>query len=148
MTILSEEEILKFRHETRGTAKKTHFNNAGASLPPDDVVETIINYLKEEAAIGGYEAEFKYKEQIDNTYVSIAKLINADKNEIAVVENASTAWILAFYGINFTPGDEIITCEMEYVTNLIGLLHAQETHGIVIKVIPNDKQGNFPWKHL
>ncbi len=147
-TVLSEKDIQKLRNETNGTTNKIHFNNAGASLSPDVVVETITSYLREEAAIGGYEAEFKYKDQLDNTYTSIAKLINAEKNEIAVVENASTGWILAFYGINFQPGDEIITCEMEYVTNLIGLLHAQKTQGIKIKVIPNDESGNFSLEEL
>jgi selenocysteine lyase/cysteine desulfurase len=78
---------------------KIHFNNAGSSLPPDEVVETVIAYLREEAAVGGYEAEYKYREQLENTYASIARLINAEKDEIALVENASIAWTLAFKGI-------------------------------------------------
>jgi cysteine desulfurase/selenocysteine lyase len=122
---------------------KIHFNNAGSSLPPDEVVDTVIAYLKEEAAIGGYEAEYKYKDQLANTYTSIATLINAEKDEIALVENASMAWTLAFKGISFEKGDEVITGEMEYVTNLLGLLEYQKTHGIEIKMIPNDEQGNF-----
>jgi len=32
---------------------------------------------------------------------------------------------------------------MEYVTNVIGFLNAQKSHGVKIKVIPNDDQGNF-----
>ncbi len=59
----TEQEINKFRSETRGTAEKIHFNNAGSSLPPDEVVRTVIDYLNDEAAIGsGYEAEYKYRE--------------------------------------------------------------------------------------
>jgi cysteine desulfurase/selenocysteine lyase len=49
---LTEQEIQQLRAETKGTAEKIHFNNAGASLPPDVVVDTVINYLKEEALIG------------------------------------------------------------------------------------------------
>ena len=140
---LSEQEIQQLRAETKGTAERIHFNNAGASLPPDVVVETVVQYLEEEAACGGYETEYKYKAQLDNTYALIARLINAEVNEIAVVENASTAWLLAFNGIGFETGDEVITSEMEYVTNLIGLLNAQKTYGIRIRIIPNDAQGNF-----
>jgi len=145
---LSEQEVQQFRADTKGTAQRIHFNNAGASLPPDVVVETMINYLNEEAIYGGYETEFKYKDQLDNTYSLIAQLINADKDEIALVENASTAWILAFHGVGLQQGDEVLTCEMEYVTNLIGLLNAKKTLGIEIKVIPNDEKGNFSLEAL
>jgi cysteine desulfurase / selenocysteine lyase len=124
-------------------SQKIHFNNAGSSLPPDEVVSTVVNYLVEEAAAGGYETEAKYKEQLENVYVSIARLINAKKEEIALVENASAAWSLAFKGLSFQKGDVVITSEMEYVTNLLGLLEFQKTHGIEVKMVPNDEQGNF-----
>ena len=141
---ISEQEIQQLRAETKGTSERIHFNNAGASLPPDVVVETVVNYLHEEAIYGGYETEYKYKDQLDYTYELIARLINADADEIALVENASTAWGIAFNGIDFKQGDEIITCEMEYVTNLIGFLNAQKKHGVSLKIIPNNAQGNFP----
>ncbi|WP_426669794.1 aminotransferase class V-fold PLP-dependent enzyme [Mucilaginibacter sp. McL0603] len=140
---LSEQEIQQIRNETKGTSIVKHFNNAGAALPPDVVVETVVNYLKEEAVYGGYETEYKYREELENTYALIAKLINADKDEVAIVENASTAWGLAFNGIAFEKGDVIITSEMEYVTNVMGFLNAKKSYGIEIKVIPNDEQGNF-----
>ncbi|HEY2349071.1 MAG TPA: aminotransferase class V-fold PLP-dependent enzyme [Puia sp.] len=144
----SAKEIQKFRTETKGTSEWTHFNNAGASLPPDMVVETVIQYLSEEAGRGGYETEYKYKEQLENVYQLIARLIHAEKNEVAIVENASMAWGLAFNGIKFQQGDEIITSEMEYVTNILGFLNAEQTYGIQIKVIPNDDLGNFSLQAL
>ncbi len=140
---LSEQEIQQLRAETKGTAQRVHFNNAGASLPPDAVLDTVVNYLNEEATYGGYEVEYKYRKEIENTYTLIARLINAEVDEVAIVENASTAWGLAFNGIAFEKGDVVITSEMEYVTNLMGFLHVQKTHGIEIKVIPNDEHGNF-----
>lgn len=143
ITPLTDQEIQQLRTDTIGTAKKIHFNNAGASLPPDVVVNTVVNYLHEEAIEGGYETEYKYREELDKVYTSIAKLINAEKDEVAVIENASIAWGLAFNGIRFSAGDEIITSEMEYVTNLIGFLDAKQKHGIEIKLIPNDNDGNF-----
>jgi selenocysteine lyase/cysteine desulfurase len=148
ITALSEQEIQQLRTETKGTTVKVHFNNAGASLPPDAVVETVITYLNDEAIYGGYETEYKYKDQLDNTYSLIARLINADKDEIAIVENASAAWLLAFNGIDLKKGDVVITSEMEYVTNIIGLLNAKKNVGIEIKVIPNDEHGNFSLRAL
>jgi cysteine desulfurase/selenocysteine lyase len=144
----SDEEIQQLRAATKGTAKKIHFNNAGSSLPPDVVVDTVIKYLTEEASIGGYEAEFAYKGQLENTYDLIAKLINANRDEVAVVESASVAWGLAFNGIEFAKGDVIVTSELEYITNLLGFLNLQKSNGIEIKIIPNDARGNFPLSEL
>jgi cysteine desulfurase/selenocysteine lyase len=146
--IITEEEVLKFREETATPIEKIHFNNAGSSLNPTIVVDTVVNYLREEAIIGGYEADFKYKQDLEYTYDLIAKLINSERDEIAIVENASTAWGLAFNGIKFKEGDVIITSEMEYITNLIGFIHLKKTKGVKVQVIPNDEQGNFQLEAL
>jgi cysteine desulfurase/selenocysteine lyase len=146
--ILFMEDIDLIRSQTKGCAGLIHFNNAGASLPPDVVVDTVIDYLREEALAGGYETEAKYLAQINGVYDKIAGLINADAEEIALFENASAAWGTAFKGLSFESGDEIITSEMEYVTNLIGLVDMQKEDGIKVKVIPNDAQGNFSMKEL
>jgi len=148
MSTITEQELLQYRKETKGTAQKIHFNNAGTSLPPDVVVRTVVDYLQEEAVSGGYETEARYQQQLDATYPFIARLINASPDEIAIVENASQAWGLAFNGIGFKKDDVIITSEMEYVTNLLGFLHVQKTHGVSVRVIPNDADGNFSLPEL
>lgn len=143
MTPFSQEEIQQLRAETSGTKERIHFNNAGSSLPPDVVVDTVVDYLREEARLGGYEMADKYKEPLNLVYSQLARLINADTDEIALAENASIAWGLAFNGITFQKGDVVLASEFEYVTNLLGFLQAEKTHGIEIRVIPNDEQGRF-----
>ncbi|MBO9202135.1 MULTISPECIES: aminotransferase class V-fold PLP-dependent enzyme [Niastella] len=145
---LTTEEIRLIRSETAGTLGRIHFNNAGASLPPDVVVQTMVDFLREEALLGGYEIEAKYRAQLDHTHELIAQLVNANRNEIALVENASAAWDIAFNGLTFQPGDELIVSEMEYISNILGLLNAQKQYSVVIKVISNDAAGNFPLTEL
>jgi selenocysteine lyase/cysteine desulfurase len=135
--------IQQLRAETKGTKENIHFNNAGASLPTAHVLETVIRYLSEEAVRGGYETEAAHQHELDKVYDDIARLINARPDEIALVENASMAWHLAFNGLDFKPGDEVITSEMEYVTNHLGLLNAKRNYSITIRVIPNNVRGNF-----
>jgi cysteine desulfurase/selenocysteine lyase len=147
-TPLTQQQIQQYRAETKGTAGLIHFNNAGASLPPDVVLDTVIAYLKEEATYGGYETEAKYQSQLQHTYDLIAQLINAGRDEVAIVESASVGWGLVFNGIDFKAGDEIITSEMEYVTNLMGFLNAKKNYGVVFKVVPNDERGNFSLRAL
>jgi len=141
--ILSETDIEKLRRETPGTAHLIHFNNAGASLPTTPVLNAISEYLQQEAILGGYEAEAQYQKEIAHTYSLIAQLINAQPEEIALVENASNAWCIAFHGIGLQPGDEVLVSEFEYVTNMIGYLYGKQHYGISFKVIPNDENGNF-----
>jgi selenocysteine lyase/cysteine desulfurase len=38
----------------------------------------------------------------------------------------------------------VIISEMEYISNVLALQNAQKLYGIVIKMIPNDAEGNFP----
>jgi cysteine desulfurase/selenocysteine lyase len=147
-TSFNEAEIQAFRAETTGTAERIHLNNAGASLPPDIVVNTMVDFLREEALYGGYETEARYRARLDHTHTLIAQLIHAHPDEIALVENASAAWDIAFNGLDFLQGDEVIISEMEYVSNVLGLLNAQKLYGIVIKMIPNDAEGNFPLSAL
>lgn len=144
----STTEIQQLREATKGTATQIHFNNAGSSLPPDVVVDAIISYLTEEAACGGYETEAKYRGQLDHTNALVARLINAHADEIALTENASAAWDVAFNGLAFKRGDEVIVSEMEYASNVLGLLNAERLYGIAIKMIPNDQAGNFSLEAL
>src|ERR1700761_5117594 len=140
LCVMDAAEIQQYRAQTRGTAEKIHFNNAGCSLPPDVVVDTVISYLRQEAVRGGYEVETAYEGALEQVYASIARLINADIDEVALVENASMGWHLAYNGLTFEPGDEVITSEMEYASNVIGFLNTQ----VVFRVIPTDEAGNFP----
>jgi cysteine desulfurase/selenocysteine lyase len=146
--MLNNEDIALIRSQTKGAANLIHFNNAGASLPPDEVVETVIDYLRDEAQYGGYETEARNGQNLAEVYELIARLINADRDEIAIMENASAAWITAFKGIDFQEGDEIITSEMEYTSNLIGLMDIKKTRGVRVNVISNDEHGNFPLQEL
>lgn len=136
-------DVDQLRKDTPGTAHLIHFNNAGSSLPTTPVLEAISAYLQEEAIISGHEAEAKYQKELDRTYHLIAQLINAQPEEITLVENASQAWCIAFHGIQWQPGDEVLTSEFEYATNMIGYLYGIQHYGIKLTVIPNDEDGNF-----
>ncbi len=139
MTINKE----KIYADTPGKKNIIHLNNAGASLMTQQVLDAQIAHLKLEASIGGYEAAAHRKPEIDAVYSSVAKLINADPSEIAIVENATVGWAMAFYAIDFAPGDRILTVEAEYVSNYVAYLHMVREKGVKVEVIPSNKDGNL-----
>ena len=91
-----EFDLARARRDTPACENLIHFNNAGASLMPQPVLEAVVNHLKLEAAIGGYEAKERELEVVEHVYDAAARLINCTPEEIAVVENATRAWDMAF----------------------------------------------------
>ena len=136
-------DIAKIRGDTPGVAMVTHFNAAGSSLPPQVVVDAVIGHIEREATIGGYEAADEAAERVDAVYHSVASLIGAQPNEIAIIENATRAWDMAVYGFPFQAGDRVLIGRSEYASNLIALLQLQRRCGIEIVVIDDDPQGQI-----
>lgn len=134
-------DLKRLRADTPGCAKVAHFNNAGSSLPPKPVLKAVVDHLKLEARIGGYEAAAKADDRLEAVYASVARLINARPDEIALVENATRGWDMAFYAMKFRPGDRILTGIAEYASNVISYLQIAKKTGAVIEAVPNDKHG-------
>ena len=139
------EEWFQRRHQldTAGAEVVTHLNNAGSALPPRPVVEAVIEHLRLEEQIGGYEAAAAKSEAIEHTYDAVARLLGAHRDEIAIVENATRAWDMAFYGIDFKEGDRILTGTSEYASNVIAFLQMEKRRGTVVDVIPDDEHGQL-----
>jgi cysteine desulfurase / selenocysteine lyase len=136
-------DIEKLRNDTPGVARRAHFNNAGASLMPTPVVDAMVDYIGLEASIGGYEAAYERKAALDAVYTSVARLIGASPDEIALMENATVAWQMAFYSLPFRPGDRILTACAEYAANYVAFLQVAKRFGVVIDVIPHDDRGGL-----
>ena len=129
------------RHETPGADGVIHFNNAGASLVPECVLETVIEHLRLEARMGGYEAANARAAELEAVYSSAAKLINARPDEIALVEHATRAWDSAFYAVPLGPGDRILTSVVEYAANFVAFLQVSKRTGALVDVVSSDDTG-------
>jgi cysteine desulfurase / selenocysteine lyase len=135
------QDVDRWRADTPGCATVVHFNHAGSSLPPAPVTAAVIDHLRLEERIGGYEAADAVVDRLDAVYRSVARLIGADTSEIALVENATRAWDMAFYAVPFRPGDRIITGVAEYASNYLAFLHLRATRGVEIVLAPDDATG-------
>ncbi len=137
----NEIDIFRARQDTLGCKSVLHFNNAGAALMPNQVLDATIGHLKLEAEIGGYEAAKLSHDAVEHVYDAASSLIGCQRDEIALIENATRAWDMAFYGIPFKSGDRILTSVAEYGSNYIAFLQIARRTGAVIDVIPNDEYG-------
>ncbi|NND72940.1 MAG: aminotransferase class V-fold PLP-dependent enzyme [Rhodothermales bacterium] len=139
----SLDNVQALRDETPGCRNVIHFNNAGAALMPQPVIDVVKQHIDLEAAIGGYEAAAKSADQYQNTYASIARLINCKSEEVGLVVNATRAWDMAFYSFNFERGDKILTAMSEYVSNYLAFLQVARRTGAEVIPVPNDDSGQL-----
>lgn len=138
---MPELDLARIRADTPGVAHRAHLNNAGAALPPLPVVDAVKQHLDLEAMIGGYEAADAQRPAIEAVYDSVGRLIGAERDEIALVENATVAWQMAFYSLTFQPGDRILTTEAEYGANYVAFLQVSRRTGAEINIVPSDEHG-------
>lgn len=131
------------RQETPGCENVVHFNNAGAALIPQPVLEVMVGHLQLEAQIGGYEAAAVQTQAVERLYDAAAALLGCQRGEVAIIENATRAWDMAFYAIPLGEGDRILTAASEYASNYIAFLQVARKTGATIEVMPNDEFGQI-----
>jgi selenocysteine lyase/cysteine desulfurase len=131
----------RVRADLLAAADYTHLNSAGASLMPRNVLEAQLEYLQLEARVGGYEAERQRQADLDAVYDSVARLLDCRPSEIALVENATVGWMMAFYAIPFAAGDRILTVEAEYASNYLAYLQIARENGVIVDTIPSTADG-------
>ena len=136
------------RAATPGVDNVIHLNNAGSALPPSVVTDTVVDYLRREEAIGGYETADERDAQLEAVYDSLGALVNAPREHMAVIENATRAWDQAVYAYPFKPGDRVVTCRAEYSSNVLSLLQLRGRFGIEIVLIDDDAHGQIDLDQL
>lgn len=141
-------DIIRARKDTPACEDVIHFNNAGSSLMPEPVSSALFEFLQSEVNRGGYETAGLYDDGLENCYRAAARLLNCQPQEIAFVENATRAWDMAFYSIDFKPGDKILTAIAEYGSNVIAYLQQAKRCGVEVEFIPDDEYGQVDVKAL
>lgn len=135
-------DIDAVRADTPGCERVVHLNNCGTSLPPQQVLEPMIEYLRREAEIGGYEAMTESDAELDRVYHAGAELLGCQPTELAFTSGSSEAWWRAFLSVPLVPGDRVLIGRTEYVANALAFLQAR-ARGINVEVVPDDQHGQI-----
>ena len=135
-------DIERVRADTPGCESVIHFNNAGSSLHPAQVVDAVVDYLRLEQRMGGYETQDMEAARLDGIYGSAARFLNCRPEEVAFTVNGTDGWWRAFSSIPLAASDRVLIGHSEFQSNAYGLLQAVD-RGVVVDVVPNDDMGEI-----
>jgi selenocysteine lyase/cysteine desulfurase len=101
------------------------------------VVADVARRVATEAEAGAYLDTTWYSELAEIRAVS-AKLINAEASEIALVKNTSEGISIVARGIDWKPGDRIVTAGVEYPANIYPWMEMVRTRGVQLVMVPEE----------
>lgn len=121
--------------------RRHHLNAAGASLPTDLVLDTVVAQLRLEARLGGYEAAAARQHDLQGVYDRVARLLGVRPDDIALVESATVGWQRLLDAMRLAPGARVIATGSTYVSVALSLLELRRSHGIRVEILPRDASG-------
>lgn len=108
-------------------AKRDYFNHAGVAPMPRPVADAIrgfVNHFEHDAFCG-----FDFAAPMQIVRHTAAAMLNARDDEIAVVQNTSEAVAHVALGLDLSPGDHIVSAEVEYPANIYPWMEACRRSG-------------------
>jgi selenocysteine lyase/cysteine desulfurase len=130
--------------ETAATPR-AHFNHAGTSIPPPQVLDRVIRHLHLEADMGGYEAAEAVADEADQIGTALAALVGAAPDEVVPTESATRGWEQALWSLalsrNWGSGDRVVVDRFAYASSWATLGRLRDALGVDIGVAPSGADG-------
>ena len=124
-----------------------YFDNACASLRPQAVIDAVKDYYEKYSVCGGrskYHLAEMVTQKTDAARVSLAKFIGAKrKEEIVFTRNTTEGINLVANGLDWKPGDVVLTSDKEHNSNLLPWQILAKTKGIIHRIVPTHEDGTF-----
>jgi selenocysteine lyase/cysteine desulfurase len=112
-----------------------NLNNGGVSPSPRIVTEALVRYIWQQEDATAYTMWQILEPQSETIRTGLAELFGCDREEIAITRNASESLEILLMGLDFKPGDEILTTTQDYPRMLTTLRQREQREGLVLKLI-------------
>jgi L-cysteine/cystine lyase len=129
--------LRRIRQEMPATTSH-HYLNTGTFGPlPGCVIQAMQEHMQDEWQNGRLgAATFEAMVKIyANARSGVARLLNADEDEIALTDSTGDGLNSISYGIQWHEGDEVITTNHEHISLLAPLYQLRDRYGIVIQIV-------------
>jgi len=113
---------------------RNFFNHAGVSPLPRCAGDALRQFAQQYESYAYLDSGF-YK-AIEALRVSAAAMINAHRDEIAFIKNTSEGIATVASGIDWLPGDRIVTSNVEYPANMYPWMDVAKRFGAELITVP------------
>src|SRR5262247_415268 len=117
---------------TRGIV---NLNIGGVSPSPRIVTEALVRYIWQQEDATAYTMWQILEPQSETIRTGLAEMFGCDREEIAITRNASESLEILLMGMDFKPGDEILTTTQDYPRMLTTLRQRERREGLVVKLV-------------
>src|SRR5690242_15663893 len=110
-----------------------YFNHAAISPPPLETIRAIEAHLKDVHENGSvnFQSWLAVKEQAREL---LARLLGARPEQVAFMRNTSDALSTVANGLNWKPGDNIVTFRREFPSNIYPWLRVRDAFGVEVRM--------------
>ena len=112
-----------------------NLNNGGVSPSPRLVTEALVRYIWEQEDCTAYTMWEILEPQSETIRTGLAELFGCDREEIAITRNASESLEILLDGMDFKPGDEILTTTQDYPRMLTTLRQREKRENLKLNLI-------------
>src|SRR5207302_567078 len=112
-----------------------NLNNGGVSPSPRIVTEALVRYIWQQEDATAYTMWQILEPQSETIRTGLAELFGCDREEIAITRNASESLEILLMGMDFKPGDEILTTTQDYPRMLTTLRQREKRENLKLKLI-------------
>jgi selenocysteine lyase/cysteine desulfurase len=137
----------RFREAFERTPGLTHLNNAGLSPINLRAREVVTHWVSRYAAEGMF-CNDAYLEAVAGARASLARFLGAEPGEIAFFQSTAGAISQVAFEIGLGPGDEVVTWDREYASNLYPWKAACDRAGATLVLVPSGPEGATPVERL
>src|SRR5499433_284704 len=117
---------------TRGIV---NLNNGGVSPSPRIVTEALVRYIWQQEDATAFTMWELLEPQSETIRTGLAEMFGCDREEIAITRNASESLEILLMGMDFKPGDEILTTTQDYPRMLTTLRQRGKRENLKLKLI-------------
>jgi cysteine desulfurase / selenocysteine lyase len=140
-------DVAAERAATPGCSRVAHLNNAGAALPTRATLETLVDHLRAESELGGYEAAAAASGRLAAVRAAGARLLGAADGDVVVTGSDTQSWTKAVWGFvlggNLKPGQRVLVDRIAYDSHYLALLQACRLTGGTVGVVASTPDGTI-----
>ncbi len=124
------------RKEMEPSREWAYFDHAAISPLPARTARRLAAHADEASRIGGARW-MNWVEELEQARATAASLLGADPGEIAFATNTTLGINLVAEGLDWQPGDNVVTLDDEFPTNLYPWIHL-ESRGVEVRQLPTE----------